>query len=503
MQIQDLLKEELSDMAGKKLKAEEGMKTTELDFSNFANATRETYEAILDKDFVPSCPRTYKILKSKLQLCQENFPKVYQKMFIDPLLTYMDNTGEATVNWQISRDGEDSDFALLARPILQRCSDLDQVATDAFQEVVSDLYDGFLSEEDREEVKHPDFIVVAPLVSWQSSWEYSDGQIAPNGPCTYTSDLLMNYFGIEMGIVNLPVQLGRNGLLTWAALGHETTGHDILRADAGLIEELNGAVKDALLKENIDPFLAEYWSYCFEETASDVMGILNMGPAVAVATIGFFRALNAVIYKNRQFKLDNVGISEDVHPADILRGYLAASVVRLLEFDGADKWADYIEAETNKDLTTIRLDANPRDPNSGKVIASDEAKKSAKIVAKTIVEGKMKNLEDHSLGEIQNWKDNDESIVNEIRSHFGTLDPISDIYAKGIYAAHVVAAAVIEAVSGKAEIDRIFTDMLGILKLMHEDNPVWNQTNTYLEHPGDLAFQGRRLLSSRLFDKGW
>ena len=133
----------------------------------------------------------------------------------------------------------------------------------------------------------------------------------------------------------------------------------------------------------------------------DVMGILNMGPAVAVATIGFFRALNAVIYKNKQFKLDNVGISEDVHPADILRGYLAASVVRLLEFNGADKWADYIEAETNKDLTTIRLDANPRDPNSGKVIASDEAKKSAKIVTKTIVEGKMKSLEDHSLGEIQ------------------------------------------------------------------------------------------------------
>jgi hypothetical protein len=233
------------------------------------------------------------------------------------------------------------------------------------------------------------------------------------------------------------------------------------------------------------------------------MGILNMGPAVAVATIGFFRALNAVIYKNKQFKLDNVGISEDVHPADILRGYLAASVVRLLEFSGADKWADYIEAETDKDLATIRLDAKPEDPNSGKVIAPDEAKKSAEIVAKTIVEGKMKSLEDHSLGEIQNWKDNDESIVNELRSHFGTLDPIPDIYAKGVYAAHVVAAAVIAAVSGDAEIDRIFTDMISILKLMHDDNPVWKMTMTYLEHPGDLAFQGRRLLSSRLFDKGW
>ena len=137
------------------------------------------------------------------------------------------------------------------------------------------------------------------------------------------------------------------------------------------------------------------------------------------------------------------------------------------------------------------------------MIAQDEAKRSAQIVAKTIVEGKMKNLEDHSLGEIQKWKDDDERIVNELQSHFGTVDPISNDYVKGIYAAHIVAAAVSEALSGKTGIERIFKGMLNMLKLMHEKNPVWSQTKTYLEHPGDLAFQGRRLLSSRLSDKGW
>ena len=163
----------------------------------------------------------------------------------------------------------------------------------------------------------------------------------------------MNEFNIEIGIVYLPVQLGYHGLLAWATLGHETSGHDILRADIGLIDELKGAVKDALLKENVDPTLIEYWIFCFEETESDVMGILNMGPAVPVATIGFFRALNAVTNKNKEFKLNTIGTFEDEHPADILRGFLAASVVRLLEFDGANEWADYIMAETNKDLTTI------------------------------------------------------------------------------------------------------------------------------------------------------
>jgi hypothetical protein len=495
--------EDLSYMPKKKqTNAKDEIKSSDLEFSNISNAIIETYEAILDKDFVPSCPRTYKTLISRIQSCQEKIPQVYQKKFIEPLIAYLEYQGKATVNWELARYGEKSDYALLARPILQRCSELDQLATDAFQEVVSDLYDGFLSEEDREKVKYPDFIVVAPLVSWLSSWEYENGQIVPNGPCTYPSDLLRDYFGIETGIVNLPIQLGSKGILPWAALGHETAGHDILRADDGLLEELNCAVKEALLKENIDPFLAEYWSFCFEESASDVMGILNMGPAVALAQIGFFRALNAVVNKNKVFKLDNVGPSDDIHPADILRGYLAASTVRLLEFNGANKWADYIEAETDKDLTTICLDWNYKDPSSGKVISSDEAKKSAEIVAKTIVKGKMKSLEDHALGEIQNWRDNDESIVNELRSHFGTLDPLPEICFGGtFYAAHVVAAAVLEALSKDTELDRIFRDMISMLKLMHNENPVWKLL-TYLEHPGDQKLKGR-ILSGRPFSKRW
>ena len=35
---------------------------------------------------------------------------------------------------------------------------------DGFQEVISDLYDGFLSAEDRRGVKEPDFETIPPLV---------------------------------------------------------------------------------------------------------------------------------------------------------------------------------------------------------------------------------------------------------------------------------------------------------------------------------------------------
>jgi hypothetical protein len=40
--------------------------------------------------------------------------------------------------------------------------------------------------------------------------------------------------------------------------------------------------------------------------------------------------------------------------ADILRGFLAASTVRLLSFDDAFSWAEVIENETLKDVTQIR-----------------------------------------------------------------------------------------------------------------------------------------------------
>jgi hypothetical protein len=43
----------------------------------------------------------------------------------------------------------------------------------------------------------------------------------------------------------------------------------------------------------------------------------------------------------------------DEHPADILRGYLAAYSVELLSFDGCDKWAKMVESETEKDPCVI------------------------------------------------------------------------------------------------------------------------------------------------------
>src|SRR6185312_13986049 len=119
-------------------------------------------------------------------------------------------------------------------------------------------------------------------------------------------------------------------------------GHAILHADTGLIEELQQTVLNALQNQGFKDGLPEYWSKRIDETASDVCGILNMGPVVGIAIIGYFRGLNAA-RSGGEPKLSNEG-GLDEHPADILRGYLAAYTTSLLSFGGAANWAQVIEA---------------------------------------------------------------------------------------------------------------------------------------------------------------
>ena len=180
----------------------------------------------------------------------------------------------------------------------------------------------------------------------------------------------------------------------------------------------------------------------------------------------------------------------DNHPADILRGYLAASVIERLSFDTAKDWASAIEEEVNKDLGEIRLNVLPKydgtlDLNSGTVISPADARKSADIVAETIMNYKLDSLEGHALAEIQNWRNIDEEIVLILRSALRSVDPEAESLEKGFYAAHVVAAAIREAMVAGSDIQLIFDNMITLLKAMNDENPTWGQT--YVEHPGDMV----------------
>lgn len=448
------------------------------DISNLPNCIEDVRQGGLDQDPGPADPLQFDVLRGDLQAARSKMPPIYLDAVFNPYVATLDQLGENKFNQILLRDpnreGEAGLMLDIAQAILQRGEGFEPKAEPAFQEVVSDLYDGFLSAEDRGGVLPPDHETLAPLVKFGN----------PDfGPYTWPVDATES-FGLTVGIVNLPPANARRGLFAWPALGHETGGHDILHADDGLLEQTSSAVRDALSSDAATRALAGYWADRIDETASDVLGILNMGPSPAIGLLGYFRGLNAAFTGSATLR--NVGPDNDPHPADIVRGFLAAATVRQLEFSDASAWADTIEAETMKDVTSIQL--------AGKTVDTKVAKRSAEIVSQAIAAHPMASLENHAFIQIQNWRDHDEDIVAQLRGVLTTANPLPSELTTGVFAAHLVAAATTAALTNGANISLLFQRMLDLLKAMNDKNPSFGPLR--VRHPGNMV-RDRMYIPSR------
>lgn len=439
------------------------------DVTNLKNCVEDVRQAALDMDPGPADPVDFNNLRGRLQSSRPKMPPIYIDDFFTPYVETLEQLGESDFNRILLDDpGRENAGGLLldmAHSILQRGESFEAKARASFQEVVSDLYDGFLSAEDRRGIQPPEHETIAPLVKFGRP-EF--------GPYTWPVDATGNT-GARVAVVSLPPSNGRTGLLAWPALGHETGGHDILHADEGLLLEVSNAVRAALTADNAAMALADYWADRIDETASDVLGILNMGPAPGIGLLGFFRGLNAAFGGNA--KLRNTGPVNDPHPADIVRGFLAAATVRQLEFAGAADWAAIIEAETKKDVTTIML--------AGMPVSQATAKRSAEIVSEVIVTNPMMSLEGHAFGQIQNWRDEDEETAERLKAILTTANALPSDLTTGTFAAHVVAAATMAALVKDANIPIVFRRMLDLLKSMNEKNATFGPLG--VRHPGDIT----------------
>ena len=440
-----------------------------INLSQMAACVDESRVAWLDTDKGPPEPTNYVKLIASLEAARLKLPPLYRIAAAEPFLSALKDLG-ATKFKQVlqkdpTREGTGGLMIDIAQAILQNGEGYETTPLDAFQEVISDLYDGFLSAEDRRGVKPPDYEVIAPLVKWGSP---------DSGPYTWPVDSTST-FGLHVGVVNLPPANARKGLCAWAALGHECGGHDILHADEGLLRELTDRVQSALMKAKLGIRIADYWSSRMDETASDVLGVLNLGPAAAVGVIAYFRGINAALGYGPTLASD--GPADDPHPADLVRGYVSAEVVRLLLFSNAGIWANAIIKETDKDAGKIVL--------AGDKVTLAQAKKAAAVVAQTIAATKLDALDSHAFSEIQNWRDVDELLVAKLMPSLSTTATLPATYVGGAYAAHVVSAAVMAALENAAPIPKIFGRMIGVLKQMHDANPSWGPL--YVVHPGDIA----------------
>lgn len=448
-----------------------------VDVSNLANCTAEVRQnTAMPNTYRPLFTANYQNLLNALQApnVRASFPLVYQQSMLDPFIGFLRGFNQGTFqtifstpieklnqNQKFLRDMiTDASEALLDNSDIQNLK-----ATNAFQEVISDLYDGFLADENRvsretgRPIKPPDRGILAPLVKWGTP---------EAGPYTWGAEATSS-FQMKAALVSLPPNVRLGGLLAWSALPHETAGHDILHADNGLLQELGNLVYNAIVTNmNNNTFLANYWKQCIDETASDVLGLLNGGPTVGMGLIGYFRSL-------RGGTLANIGAMPpaDAHPIDILRGILAARVVAQMPFTDAMAWANAIRQEVNKDLQTLML----IDPNTQQRIQliTENAVRSAEIVADTIMNTKLSSIEGHSLKEIQNWNEEDQRASEELGNLIVSGADLSANYRNsGYMAAHALAGAIIQAFKTGANIPMIFNRMLTILDVMHQNNATWN-----------------------------
>ncbi|HET8725081.1 MAG TPA: hypothetical protein VFM53_12865 [Anaeromyxobacteraceae bacterium] len=422
--------------------------------AGLAACVEDARRAALSRRSGPPEPGSFAELRSRLARAAAAVPAAWRDAVARPLVTALDGLGARGYARVLAgdplREGNAGLLLDACQAVLQRGEGHAVAATAAFQEVVRDLYDGFLSAEDRKGVKPPDHGVTAPMVRWGS---------AEGGPYTWPATATAA-LGIGAAIVSLPAANAEAGLLAWPALAHEAAGHDVLAADDGLREELATAVHDRLLEARLSPAIATYWSRRIDETASDVLGVLNMGPAAAVGMVGYFRALGGAWRGDPALR--TAGRPEDPHPADIARAWLSAETVRLLSFRGAGRWADRLVAEADRDLGPVRL--------GNALVTAEAARASAAIVARTIAGTPLRSLEGRSLREVQDWTDGDEAVATALRRELrdgGVGAPGSR--ARGAWAAHAVAAGVYEAVSGATAPGEVMGRMVTMLAAMHRE----------------------------------
>ena len=436
--------------------------------SHIAHCIADASLAIRDRDPGPTDPREFGDVMVRLANARSSLAPIYQQGVFEPFVATLSALGETGFNRILAADVNSDRAGRLmmdiAHALLQPAEGVQRESLRAFQELVSDLYDGFLSAEDRRGVKPPDRSVIAPMVKFGEP---------RSGPYTWPIEATSSFrvrgtTGPNAAIVSLPPASGRGGLMAWPAICHETAGRDILSADRGLKAELSDSVANALTSAGLKS-LAGYWSERIDETASDVMGILNMGPAAGIGLVAFFRGFDGLLRSD--------GPTDDPHPSDVMRGFLAAATVRRLEFDDRNRWADLIRKETLKDVRRMTI--------AGRPISPAQADKSAAIVAATVVSTRLRSLERTPLARIQNWRNADDAVTARLRRLLTSSAPLPDNFGSDAYAAHAVAAAVLAALAGDAEIPDLQTRMIRMLNVMHDRNASFGPL--FVSQPGNIS----------------
>jgi hypothetical protein len=406
-------------------------------------------------------------------------PEVYHPVFVKPLEEYFRNSFDRVLD-DIKQDPYQVPHRDYLDSIQQRNEGYLKPATHAFQAVINDLFAGWLDSQSRAGIKPPDNQTVPPLPRWGTPayGPYTIGAIPE----------VVQQFRVYMSVVTMGPAISRN-VTIWGALAHEC-GHDITLADIGFIDEcaqkLYSKIFNASELQGIEVIYngtpeplakraAEVWKFWIVEIIADVLGILNFGPASAIA----YAVLATALSNNN--KLRSEGSARDEHPVDVLRILMAADLVReisSLNVNIRNTWSDALirivdEYASNKDKITL----GQRTPFGFRPTVEfpfEPMRETTKIVAKTLGFDEFKTLENHYLAEINTWADNDEIIADRIADDLlSNKEPAleSQPGETEVFPAHIIAGA-IYALTESADVSAITDLSVSALSKSYDKNQV-------------------------------
>ena len=390
----------------------------------------------------------------------------------------------------------------------------------AFQSVIDSFYNRILDAK----VKGIGQDLIPAMAKWGKD----------RGPHTFTASISRGGNALSIGIVSLPPGMQNGSILGWTALAHEVAGHNFLNQFLLLNEQIGKAIRDALKKEGIPDELAVYLERCTEETTSDILGLLNIGPIFAMGLIAYFRSINhnnlmqttgpyysthqkgnsvnlqsesphfndrdvtkipdyvgvpnhsGVLgsYEGREVRFTPYKEKSGHHPIQAVRPYLLAHVVELLTITSRQTWKNAILKENEKELSRVEEFSLPEIIKiDGKIakhmhtFPKDLMLHSARIVARAIATTPLDKLGGKCFIDLFQWSDRDEAIVAEFK-HEGLHKDNPDFVPDGVdknllYARYVVAAATQAAIEPGNHPKHLFSTMKKMLVVTHQRAKPW------------------------------
>jgi len=342
-----------------------------------------------------------------------------------------------------------------------------------FIAVISNLYRSFLDAARRNAAGMPALAeMMPPLAAFQHN--------GSDGPITIAADLVSAYLGGNIGVVALPATFAGHPVL-WLALAHETGGHDVTHADAGLLDELAGGLPDVLA-----PFetavglrsgqLVQLWSHWLDEAAADIYAVMNAGPAFIENAAIMLAAMGGGPAPRLRMESRGEDGPLDSHPTDILRVHLGIGATETLaKFSGVDAAVTRLRALAIAfgSGDTIRIDGGlpagqQLDPIAGN-LPRTTLEATARAIGRHIATARLQALGGKSIQAIETWDDADQVIADAIRAALSAGHPIIGLGDD----AQLLAAASAAAIENPENYGAITEALNAALDHSFQTDPIW------------------------------